>query len=305
MRGMGAVAVLMLWLLVGGQAMAMVLWEPPPIPVPAGRSADEVVAGIKTAMSQNDNWSVERASPGHIVAQYTARIHQVWLDIRYDADAVTLRYNKSLNMSFDVNRRGERLISWHYNRWVKSLVDSIGEQLVAGASEDALTLVRLERGPVRNEPLSGFSHFELREMEIRPPVRERPANLISARSLHVYVEHQIKPLLEQWQKADVAAPAARTLVIQPIVENAGFMGSGHYSTRGTAMGHSWIQLRLRCTDAESGALVAERLVSGQSEVPAVHYATRPDDQMLLRVASDVRTALLEDYGDVVPQPAAE
>lgn len=300
-RMSGMFAALMLFLVTVGEAIALPmpvpLQEPAPIPVPAGRSADEVVASINTAMGRHGNWVPESEAPGHIVAHYSVRGHQAWVDIRYTPSVVTLRYSKSFNLHYRIDQEGVRLIHRSYNRWVKTLADDIRSIFVEGASEDAVHLVKLAREPVRNEPLSAFSRFELREVDISPDARRIPVNVASARSLQVHTGYRIKPLLEQWQNAAQAGSANRTLVIEPIVERGGFISSGHYGNRRVVVGYSWIEVRLRCTDAESGALVAERIVSGKSVIPERHYDRQSDDQMLVELTSNIRKALLEDYGE--------
>ncbi len=114
-----------LWL--AGCATAPVLDSPRQISVPQAASVSDVEEAILDAM-RNRGWAVAERSDGHIVADLNIRSHFARVDIRYDADSVSLEYVDSRNLEYEVVD-GEERIHGNFNSWMTNLISDIQRSL--------------------------------------------------------------------------------------------------------------------------------------------------------------------------------
>lgn len=121
------VMILLVALWLAGCATAPVLQSPRQASVPEAASVEDVEEAILDAM-RTRGWSVAERSEGHIVADLNVRSHFARVDIRYDADSVTLEYVDSRNLEYEVVE-GEERIHGNFNSWMTNLITDIERSL--------------------------------------------------------------------------------------------------------------------------------------------------------------------------------
>ncbi|WP_376693193.1 hypothetical protein [Wenzhouxiangella sp. EGI_FJ10409] len=118
--------VVMFWL-IGCATTAPVLESPRQVSVPAAADAGDVEDAVIDAL-RTRGWAVAERSDGRIVADLNVRAHFARIDIRYDADSVTLEYVDSRNLEYEVVE-GEERIHGNFNSWMTNLVNDIQRSL--------------------------------------------------------------------------------------------------------------------------------------------------------------------------------
>lgn len=108
------------------------IYNPEPIQVPAGKSADEVKKAVRKAMFDRD-WEIREIGPGHLQGKHTKsggkdKMHVAVLDVRFDTKSVRISYKDSQELNYD-KEAGK--IHKTYNNWARNLEKSIRANLGA------------------------------------------------------------------------------------------------------------------------------------------------------------------------------
>lgn len=108
-------------------ASTPVLDSPRQINVPAVASVDDVEQAVLDSMRAR-GWAVHERSAGQIVADLHVRSHFARVDIRYDANRVSLAYVDSRNLNYE-RVGGTEHIHSNFNSWMGNLAGDIQRHL--------------------------------------------------------------------------------------------------------------------------------------------------------------------------------
>ncbi|MDZ7790195.1 MAG: hypothetical protein U5L08_06845 [Xanthomonadales bacterium] len=110
-----------------GCATAPVLDSPRQVSVPAAADVSDVEDAVLDAL-RNRGWAVAERNDGHIVADLNIRSHFARIDVRYDADSVSMEYVDSRNLDYEVVD-GQPRIHGNFNSWITNLINDIQRSL--------------------------------------------------------------------------------------------------------------------------------------------------------------------------------
>ena len=109
------------------------LIDPPPMAIPAGRTAADVEQTV-TAVASENGWFVVERKPGRLVLRYSPRDFWVNVEVHYDEQQIVIRYLDSSNLKYHMEGDHPN-IHPNYNRWVNNLAHDIQNRL-AGVVAD-------------------------------------------------------------------------------------------------------------------------------------------------------------------------
>jgi hypothetical protein len=146
--------------------------------------------------------------------------------------------------------------------------------------------------PPPAEALGQFDRYELKPATLAPDYAEHPAN----KEALIAFQRNFDERVGAWVTEQNAAPAkhapARTLVIEPRVEKIRFISGGKRFWAGAFAGSSQLLVKLRLTDAASGAVIAEPEFYQHAKGMAGAWTFgAADNTMLVRTASLARDYL--------------
>lgn len=281
------------------------LSDPAPVAVPAGLGAADLDKSIARALAAR-GWVAGPAEPGRVVAAFDHLGSVARVAVTWDSQAVRITYQDSTDLDYE-DSGGQREIDGEYNAWVQALAGEI-------ARFDAGPKPRIARpNPPPSEKFSAFSNFELRPLTMDPAytgsINEHVRDKLDAQ-LH----RALWPLIGAWTRT-VPAGAQRTLLIEPRIEKLRYVGGAVRAMVGEVAGNSFIAVRVVCTDAATGAVVASpgfyrEGTTDASLIAAIH--DNGDSRMLSTISELVRLYLVGNYkalaggasGDPLPESAA-
>lgn len=102
------------------------IYNPEPITVPAGRSAEQVKSAVRKALLQR-NWRVKEVGAGTVEAKYVkpgrrGTEHVAIVTVKFDTKTIRIAYKDSEQLNYD-KESGE--IHGTYNRWIQNLEKDI------------------------------------------------------------------------------------------------------------------------------------------------------------------------------------
>lgn len=107
------------------------IYNPEPIPVPAGKSMEEVKKAVRKALFDKD-WEARDIGPGHVQGKHTKTdrkaSYTAVVDVKFDTKTVRISYKDSENLNYDA---GSQTIHNIYNGWAKNLERNIRSNLGA------------------------------------------------------------------------------------------------------------------------------------------------------------------------------
>lgn len=103
------------------------LVDPPPVPVPAGLTAEQVAKEIKRALLGR-GWEVSEQSEGQILSTLHLREHMARIRISYDTRQVAIEYVDSSQLDYKL-KKGKPHIHSNYLGWIGYLTRDIGTNL--------------------------------------------------------------------------------------------------------------------------------------------------------------------------------
>jgi hypothetical protein len=97
------------------------IYSPEPIPVPAGKSIEDVKKAVRKALFDKD-WEARDIAPGHIQGKHTKTdkksSYTAVVDVKFDTKTVRISYKDSENLNYDAK---DQTIHKTYNGWAKNL----------------------------------------------------------------------------------------------------------------------------------------------------------------------------------------
>lgn len=107
------------------------LYTPEPIPVPAGKSGEEVKKAVKKALFDK-GWEARDVAAGHVQAKYTKSgkrdSYTAVIDVKFDSKTVRISYRDSENLNYN---KENGTIHGTYNRWVRNVEKNVRSNLGA------------------------------------------------------------------------------------------------------------------------------------------------------------------------------
>lgn len=148
------------------------------------------------------------------------------------------------------------------------------------------------QNPPPAAPLNIYSRFELMPVAMAADISIHKGNAVAAQYLQVDMSERIPKLIAPWN-ARTADGAVRTLVIQPEVMQIRFITGGKRLFTGSFGGNSWALLRMRLTDKETGAVVAEPQFYQRAFAMAAGYSLGAADKLMLARLADMSAYYLK------------
>lgn len=105
------------------------LVDPPPVPVPAKATADQVARAIKAALVHRE-WTITSERSGEIESTLHLREHVARIAVTYDTHEITIKYVDSANLKYEVKKDGTRLIHSNYLSWIQNVVADLKQNLL-------------------------------------------------------------------------------------------------------------------------------------------------------------------------------
>ena len=145
-----------------------------------------------------------------------------------------------------------------------------------------------------SQPLSAFSDFELKPMELSAGVAERKEKAEVAKQLEDKLRTRLLPLLEEW-KADKTGPrTAGTLVIQPKLQSLRIVSGGARFMIGGLSGDSVIDMNLELVDGKTGTVIANPRISRTASGIGGAWTVGGTDRNLLNYIVEIAHQYLGD-----------
>jgi uncharacterized protein YceK len=145
-----------------------------------------------------------------------------------------------------------------------------------------------------SQPLSAFSDFELKPMELSAGVAERKEKAEVAKQLEDKLRTRLLPLLEEW-KADKTGPrTAGTLVIQPKLQSLRIVSGGARFMIGGLSGDSVVDMNLELVDGKTGTVIANPRISRTASGIGGAWTVGGTDRNLLNYIVEIAHQYLVD-----------
>ena len=134
---------------------------------------------------------------------------------------------------------------------------------------------------VTSRPLSEFSNFELRPMELSAGVSDQKEKVVMAKQLENKLSKKLLPLLEEWKADGSMSRTAGTLLIQPQLQSLRIISGGNRFLAGSWAGDSLIDLNLKLADGQTGAIIANPRISRTSSAMGGAWSMGKTDKQLM------------------------
>lgn len=155
------------------------------------------------------------------------------------------------------------------------------------------------RNPQPTEALKNFQRFEHRPVAVVPALAKK-GDADTAR-IHLQANMAIRSIerTKVWNEAS-AGESPRTLVIEPIIEQVRFVTPGKRVFIGVLWGSSYVDLKLRLTDAATGQVIGEPHFYQRAGAGAAGWGMGVVDRaMLVRVTNMVDAYLRDNYAQPI------
>jgi len=147
---------------------------------------------------------------------------------------------------------------------------------------------------VTARPLSEFSDFELKPMELSAGVAERNEKVKIAKQLEDSLRSRLLTLIEEW-KADKASPrTVGTLVIQPKLQSLRIVSGGARFMIGAWSGDSIVDMNLELTDGKTGTIIANPRITQTASAMGGAWSVGSTDRNLLDYIVEIAYQYLVD-----------
>lgn len=156
------------------------------------------------------------------------------------------------------------------------------------------------RNPPATEALKNFQQFEHRSATVLPPFNEKSTTASAMESLEANMKLRSLQRVKEWN-ATASGTGGRKLIIEPVIESIRFVTPGRRVFLGALMGGSHIDMKLKLTDAQTGAIVGEPRFYQHASAGAAGWAFGAVDRaMIVRLTNMIDAYLRDNY----EQPAA-
>lgn len=160
------------------------------------------------------------------------------------------------------------------------------------------------QNPPPSAALDTFSAFELMPLKMGAPWAGQKGNEVARERLQANIDERVKPLVATWS----ASPSGkgRTLRIEPEIRYVRFITGGKRFFAGGFAGASSILVKLRLTDVDTGALIAEPdFYQHANALGAAWSFGATDKTMLIRISNMVSGYLESNYHQAVGSAISE
>jgi hypothetical protein len=160
------------------------------------------------------------------------------------------------------------------------------------------------QNPPPKEKFAAFARIELKPIAMPAPYAGQAANEKARVKIQENVSAKLDAAIAEWNKA--APPAgqpARVLVIEPVIEEIKFINATSRVWAGAMAGSSAVVLRVKITEKETGAVIAEPVFFSRAAAMggAFSFGTT-DNLMLTRVAGRFTDYVLANRDSAVGGP---
>lgn len=168
----------------------------------------------------------------------------------------------------------------------------------------SLTLAGPNVGLLDNPPptaaFNTYGKYELLALTILPPYAGKAPNEKAAAKIREHISEQIEPILSAWTAAGTAAGNAGTLEIEPTIEQIKFIGGNARFWAGALAGSSYVVLRLKISDRETGTVLAEpEFFQRAAAMSGAWTLGGQDNDMLQRIVTVAAAYLSANYDAAV------
>ncbi|HVJ42289.1 MAG TPA: hypothetical protein VM639_12365 [Dongiaceae bacterium] len=153
------------------------------------------------------------------------------------------------------------------------------------------------QNPPPSEPLAHFDHFELLPVDGTAEAKKE-----AAAYSHVdgNLQSELKAVIGAWEKSGTGG---RKLQIAPYVQDLKFVDGGTRFFAGALAGSSAVVVKLRLTDADSKAVIAEpQFFQRAAAMGGAWSVGATDNDMLKRIATIAATYMRDNYSKAVGGP---
>lgn len=159
--------------------------------------------------------------------------------------------------------------------------------------------------PAPAQALSAFDRFEVRSIALSPQYADKKANKKALAKLQENLDARLRGLLDEWNQAPARHDPPRRLLIEPRVEKIKFIGGGARFWAGALAGKSALLMRVRLSDADSGALIAEpEFYQHAAAMAGAWTVGGADNAMLARAATVIGDYLQANHASAVGGPTS-
>jgi len=153
------------------------------------------------------------------------------------------------------------------------------------------------QNPPPTEPLAHFDHFELLPIDGSAEAKKEAA---AYSHIDSNLQSELKAVVGPWEKSGTVG---RTLQIAPYVQDLKFVGGGTRFFAGAFAGSSAVVVKLRLTDAESKAIIAEpQFYQRAAAMGGAWSIGATDNDMLKRIATIAAEYMRNNYDKAIGGP---
>lgn len=154
--------------------------------------------------------------------------------------------------------------------------------------------------PPAAEALNQFQRFEYRPVAVLPPFNEKGTTESAVESLEANMRLRSIQRVKEWNAA-ASTEGGRTLIIEPVIEHIRFVTPGRRVFLGVFMGGSHIDMKLKLTDAATGAVIGEPRFYQHASAGAAGWAFGAVDRaMIVRLSNMIDAYLRDNYEQPSP-----
>jgi hypothetical protein len=163
-----------------------------------------------------------------------------------------------------------------------------------GARRERIVKEQSGQLPAPTTPLSSYSRFELKPMDMDGGVAGDPAKAAVAKDLETRLQAQLDPMFTRWNAAG-GDGSANTLTVQPRVTQLRVIHGVTRALAGAFAGDSSITMELELRDAATGAVIAKPSIVRSASGVAGAWSFGATDQNLLGYVAEIATEYLQHH----------
>lgn len=164
-----------------------------------------------------------------------------------------------------------------------------------------------DKGLLTNPPpataFNAYGKYELKPLTVLAPYDKQDANQKAAAKIREHMSSQMEPVVIAWSVEGGATGRTGTLVIEPVIEQIKFIGGGARFWAGALAGSSYVILRLKISEADTGKVLAEpEFFQRAAAMSGAWSMGGQDNDMLQRIVTVATAYLKGNYESAVGGP---
>ena len=157
--------------------------------------------------------------------------------------------------------------------------------------------------PAPAEKFAAFTHFELAPIAMNAPYAGKAANVKALAKIQQEFSLKADALVASWNASGSAAQPARTLVIQPVVDEIRYISGSKRFWAGGLPGDSFVRITVRFTDKGTGTVIATPMFYAKANAIGGGWSIGgTDNAMLTRIADHMAEYLNANYNAAMGGP---